>query len=288
MFDSKLEKFQQMDSTLTSGFLTAINMFAKQYDVDLGYIKIVKENDIYGTNLIATKIGEYLILCFVEPYLFHEVVKEKIGWIYEHILQNYEPQIRAGKIPHLTDEEKVYIADTLQDLYIKALVASNKEAIDQALGKFFLSHVGIYGISINSFDNSLLYFSGISEDSFKLYFNNMGRRSSIINDFEIIDSFISFPEYQPARVYVTNPGIKFQIQNIMTNLPEKTVSLYYYIIGDPNLDIKQIISDLTALLNPFFPLTKAEPALKAEKEEEKKVEKEEVKKIQKEEEKVKS
>jgi len=254
MFDPKLEKFQQMDSTLTSGFMTAITMFAKQYDVDLGYIKILKENDIYGTNLIATKIGEYLILCFVEPYLFHEVVKEKIGWIYENILQQYEPQIKAGKIPHLNDEEKVHIADILQDLYIKALVASNKEEIDKTLGKFFLNHIGIYGISINSFDNSILYFSGISEDSFKLYLNNMGRRSSVINDFEVIDSFISISGYQPARVYVTNPGIKFQIQNILTDLPEKKVSLYYYIIGDPNLDIKQVISDLKALLNPFFPM----------------------------------
>ena len=252
MFDPKLDKFQQMDSTLTSGFMTAINMFAKQYEVDLGYIKLLKEADIYGTNLIAIKMGEYLILCFVEPYLFHEIVKEKIGWIYERILQKYEPDIKMGKIPHLADEEKVYIADTLQDLYIKALVAANKEEIDQILGKFFLEHMGIYGISINSFDNSILYFSGISEESFKLYLNNMGRRSSIIAEHEIIDSYISIPEYQPARVYATNPGVKFQIENIATDLPEKTASLYYYIIGDPDLDIKEVISELTQLLNPFF------------------------------------
>jgi len=253
MFDPKLAKFQQMDSTLTSGFMTAINMFAKQYEVDLGYIKLLKETDIYGINLIAIKMGEYLILCFVEPYLFHEVVREKIGWIYERILQKYEPDIKAGKIPHITDEEKVYIADILQDLYIKALVAANKEEIDQILGKFFLKHMDLYGISINSFDNSILYFSGISEESFKLYLNNMGRRSSIIQDYEMIDSYISIPEYQPARVYAINPGVKFQVQNIMTNLPEKTVSLYYYIIGNPNLDIKPVISELTELLNPFFP-----------------------------------
>lgn len=267
MFDPKLEKFQQMDSTLTAGFMTALNMFAKQYDVDLGYIKILKENDIYGTNLIATKIGEYLILCFVEPYLYNEVVKEKIGWIYEHVLQNYEPQIKAGKIPHLTNEEKVYISDTLQDVYLKSLVASKKEEIDQALGKFFLNHMGIYGVSINSFDNSILYYSGISEDSFKLYFNNMGRRSSVINDFEIIDSYISIPEYQPARVYVTNPGIKFQIQTNITNLPEKMASLYYYIIGDPHLDIQQIIKHLTVLLNPFLSLNTVESVPKMQKEE---------------------
>ena len=252
MFDPKLDKFQQMDSTLTSGFMTAINLFAKQYEVDLGYIKLLKEADIYGINLIAIKMGEYLILCFVEPYLFNEIVKEKIGWIYEHVLRKYEPDIKVGKTPRLTDEEVVYIGDILQDLYIKALVAENKENIDQILGKFFLDHMGIYGISINSFDNSILYYSGISEDSFKLYLNNMGRRSSIIEEHEIIDSYISIPDYQPARVYATNPGIKFQIQNIVTNLPEKIASLYYYIIGDPALDIKLVISELKELLNPFF------------------------------------
>jgi hypothetical protein len=226
IFDPKLEKFQQIDSTLTAGFMTAINLFAKQYEVDIGYIKMLKNADIYGINLIAIKRGEYLILCFVEPFLFHEIVKEKIGWIYEGVLEKYEPDILAGRIPSLTDEEKVYISDILQDLYIKALVATNKDKIDQKLGKFFLAHTDVYGISINSFDNSILYYSGIAEDSFKLYLNNMGRRSSIIGEHEVIDSYISIPDYQPARVYATNPGIKFQIQNIMTNLPEKTVSLY--------------------------------------------------------------
>ncbi|HUX98499.1 MAG TPA: hypothetical protein VMV49_02980 [Candidatus Deferrimicrobium sp.] len=255
MFHSKLESFQMMDTSLTSGFITAMTMFAKQYNMSIGHIKLLKdvtEPDIYGVNMIAIKKGEYLILCFVEPYIYHEIVKEKIGWIYDRVLLQYEDDVRAGKVPTLTDEEKVYIEDILQDLYIRAIVAANKESIDSLLGAIFLKYLGIYGISINSFDNSILYFSGSAEETLKLFLNNLGRRSSIIMENEIIDSYVSLPDFHPVRVYVTNPGVKFEIQNILTNLPEKTVSLYYYIIVEPDLDIHSIVTELIEKLNPFF------------------------------------
>ena len=54
------------------------------------------------------------------------------------------------------------------------------------------------------------------------------------------------------RVYVMNPGLNFEIRNIMTNLPEKRVNLYYYVIADPNLDISPVVSELIGLLKPFF------------------------------------
>ncbi|MHA1650647.1 MAG: hypothetical protein ACTSYB_10680 [Candidatus Helarchaeota archaeon] len=253
MFDPKLIKFEQMDTSLTSGFITALTMFAKEYDMELGHIKFRQDvSDIYGVNMIIQKKGIYLILCFVEPYVYHEVVKEKIDWIYERILQKYEKTVANGQMIHLKDDEKVYIGDILQDLYIKAILTANKDQLDSKLGKFFLKHVGLYGVSINSFDNSILYFSGIAEETFKLYLNNMGRRSSIIEDFEVIDSYISIPEYQAMRVYAVNPGVKFEIQDIMTNLPDKTVSLYYYLIADPALEIQPVINELMELLNPIF------------------------------------
>lgn len=254
IFDPKLEKFQQIDMSLTSGFITAINMFTKQYGMKFGHIKLLQNDDIYGINLIATKLGEFLILCFVEPYLYHEIVREKISWIYERVLQKYERDVKAGKVPHLADEEKVYIADIMQDLYIRALIANKKEPIDDLLGQMTMKYVGVYGVSINSFDNSILYFSGVAEDTFKLFLNNLGRRSSVIKEFETIDSFVSIPEYQPIRVYALNPGVKFQIHNIMTNLPEKSVDLYYYILADPGLGINLFLSDLMDSLNPFFGL----------------------------------
>ncbi len=253
MFDPKLIKFEQMDTSLTSGFITALTMFAKEYDMELGHIKFRQDvSDIYGVNMIIQKKGIYLILCFVEPYVYHEVVKEKIEWIYERILQKYEKTVANGQMIQLKDSEKVYIGDILQDLYIKAILTANKDQLDSKLGKFFLEHVGLYGVSINSFDNSILYFSGIAEETFKLYLNNMGRRSSIIEDFEVIDSYISIPEYQAMRVYAVNPGVKFEIQDIMTNLPDKTVSLYYYLIADPALEIQPVINELMELLNPIF------------------------------------
>ncbi len=253
MFDPKLIKFEQMDTSLTSGFITALTMFAKEYDMELGHIKFRQDvSDIYGVNMIIQKKGIYLILCFVEPYVYHEVVKEKIEWIYERILQKYEKTVANGQMIQLKDSEKVYIGDILQDLYIKAILTANKDQLDSKLGKFFLKHVGLYGVSINSFDNSILYFSGIAEETFKLYLNNMGRRSSIIEDFEVIDSYISIPEYQAMRVYAVNPGVKFEIQDIMTNLPDKTVSLYYYLIADPALEIQPVINELMELLNPIF------------------------------------
>ncbi|MFX1299029.1 MAG: hypothetical protein ACFFD2_29745 [Promethearchaeota archaeon] len=259
MFDPKLEKFQQMDMSLTAGFITAINMFTKQYDMTLGHIKLHKnKEDVYGVNLIATKMGEYLILCFVDPFTYHEIVREKIGWIYSRVLQkgsNITPERLRFDFSHtanLTDEEKVWIADTLQDLYLKAMLAANKENIDSLLGKFFLKYVGIHGISINSFDNSILYFSGINEEIFRLVLNNIGRRSSIIKENETVDSYVSIPSYPPVRVYAVNSGIKFQIQDIMTNLPEKIVSLYYYLIVDPDLNVRPIIVDLIEILDPFF------------------------------------
>ncbi len=253
MFDPKLEKFQQVDMTLTTGFITAINMFTKQYEMNFGHIKLHQTTrDLYGLNMIATKKGEYLILCFVEPYIYHEIIREKIGWIYDRVLKKYESSIKSGTNP-LTDEDKVYIGDIMQDLYFKAMIAANKESIDSQLGRLFLKHAGgIYGISINSFDNSILYFSGMFEETFKLFLNNMGRRSSIIQEHQTIDSYISLPDYQPIRVYAVNPGVKFEIQNIMTNLPERTVDLYYYLVANPSFDVGPIISELISLLNPFF------------------------------------
>ncbi len=253
MFDQKLKSFQQIDTSLTSGFITALTLFAKEYEMLIGHVKFRQnEADIYGINMIVINQGVYLFLIFVEPFTYHEVVKEKIEWIYTRVLKNYEEEVKAGKIPRLSDEEKVYISDILQDFYIKSLIAENKDTIDAILGGLCLKYVGIYGISINSFDNSILYFSGISEETFKLFLNNMGRRSTIIGDYETIDSYISIPEYQAMRVYATNPGIKFEIHNVMTNLPEKSVSLYYYIIADPNLDITPVITELNENLTPIF------------------------------------
>lgn len=253
MFDPTLAKFEQIDTSLTSGFITAINMFTKQYEMTFGHIKLHQDTkDIYGVNMIATKMGQFLILCFVEPYIYHDVVREKIGWIYDRILKHYEPDIQAGKVPALTDEEKVWIADTLQDLYLKAMIAANKETISNLLGKLFMKYVGVYGFSINSFDNSILYFSGIAEETFKLLLNNLGRRSAVISEFEAVDSYISVPDYQAMRVYAVNSGVKFEIQDIMTNLPEKTVSFYYYIIVDPSLDVWPVINEVFEILNPFF------------------------------------
>ncbi|MHA1357449.1 MAG: hypothetical protein ACTSQI_21120 [Candidatus Helarchaeota archaeon] len=259
MFDQKLVKFQQMDTSLTAGFITAMTSFAGEYDLEIGHVKFRQKNVTdeydYGVNLISMKKGIYLILCFVEPFVYHEVVKEKIEWIYDRILKVYEEKVKNKQINVLSDEEKVYIADILQDLYIKALIAENKQAIDTLLGKLFMKYVGVYGISINSFDNSLLYTSGIAEDTFKLFLNNMGRRSSIIAEYDVIDSYISIPDYQAMRVYAMNPGSHIEIKNIMTNLPEKTVTLYYYLVADPNLDIRPIVSELIELLRPFFSST---------------------------------
>lgn len=252
MFDKKLEKFQQVDMTLTAGFMTAINMFTKQYEMDFGHIKLRQgAKDVYGVNLIATKKGEYLILCFVEPFVYHEVVREKLGWIYDRVLRKYESALKTGKNP-LTDEDKVYIGDIMQDLYFKAIIAANKDSLDLQLGKFFLKFPGIYGFSINSYDNSILYFSGMFEDTFKLFLNNLGRRSSILQENETIDSYVSIPDYQPIRVYAVNPGVKFEIQNVMTNLPERTVELYYYLIVNPGLNVARVIPELIELLDPVF------------------------------------
>jgi hypothetical protein len=253
---NKLAKFQQMDTSLTSGFITAMTSFAREYDLELGHVKFRQQNVTddfdYGINMISMKKGVFLILCFVEPFVYHEVVKEKIEWIYERILKGYEEQVVNKLVSDLHDEEKVFIADILQDLYIRAMIAENKESIDSLLGQLFMKYVGIYGISINSFDNSLLYTSGIAEDTFKLFLNNMGRRSSIIGEYEVIDSYISIPDYQAMRVYAMNPGLNFEIRNIMTNLPEKTVTLYYYVVADPNLNINPVVSELIKLLKPFF------------------------------------
>ena len=163
--------------------------------------------------------------------------------------------VKKGKVPALEDEEKVWIGDILQDLYFKALIAANKGTIDSLLGNLFMKYVGIYGVSINSFDNSILYFSGIAEETFKLFLNNLGRRSSIIKEYETIDSYISIPDYQAMRVYAINSGLKFQIQDAITNLPERTVSFYYYLIADPALEIQPVINELIELLSPFFTRT---------------------------------
>lgn len=253
MFDPKLAMFQEMDTSLTAGFITALMSFAGEYGVELGHIKFRQsESDIYGLNMIIIKAGIFTVICFVESFIYHEVVKEKIGWIYERVLRKYEDPVSKGRVEKLTDEEKVYIADILQDLYIKALIAANKSMLDADIGQLCLKHLGVYGISVNSFDNSILYFSGIAEETFKLFLNNMGRRSSIIEDYKTVDSYISLQDYQTMRVYAFNPGIKFQIQDILTHATQKSVSLYYYVIADPGLDVRPVIAGLAEILNPIF------------------------------------
>ena len=94
-WSEKLNAFRQSSPILMAGFLAALASFANNYRQDISYIRFKHMDypDPYGIDGIYSFIGEYMVLCFTDPYQIHEMVDFKIKWIYSKVLSPYEGQI---------------------------------------------------------------------------------------------------------------------------------------------------------------------------------------------------
>lgn len=255
-WSDKLKSFKEGSPILICGFLAALSSFAKTYRQNISYIRLnpVDFNDPYGIDAVYSFIGEYMVLCFTDPYQFHRAVDLKIQWIYSKILAKYEQMIRTGRVPILNDEEHKFIETILLDSTAADIVARKREqlrvAIDYIKEEEFPGD--IYGCLVTSFDNSILFYYGMDRLEIEAYLNSIGSKGALLQDGEILHNYVSFPGIDPRLVVMTNPGVKIQVTDIIDEIGEGAVPLYYYLITDAGSSIGPIVESLIQKFNAIL------------------------------------
>jgi hypothetical protein len=237
---------------LICGFLSALSSFAKSYRQNIDYIRLnpVDFNDPYGIDGVYSFIGEYMVLCFTDPYQFHKMVNLKIQWIYSKVLIKYEQMIRTGRVPTLTEEEHLFIEKILMDNVPLEIITRKKEQLRVAVDYIKETEFpgDIYGCAITSFDNTILFTHGMERIEVETYLNGVGTKEAL-HDGEILHNYVAFPGLEPRLVVMTNPGVKIQIADIIEEPGEGSVPLYYYLITDANCSIGPIVESLMQKFN---------------------------------------
>lgn len=254
-WSEKLAAFREGEGTpiLICGFLSALSSFAKSYRQKISYIRLnpVDFNDPYGIDGVYSFIGEYMVLCFTDPFQFHKMVDLKIQWIYSKVLTKYEQMIKTGRVPTLTEEEHLFIEKVLMDSVAADIISRKKEqlrvAVDYIKEKEFPGD--IYGCAITSFDNSILFNHVMERIEIEAYLNSIGSKGSSLQDSEILHNYVTFPGLEPRLVVMTNPGVKIPIADIIEEPGEGAVPLYYYLITDANCSIGPIVESLVQKFN---------------------------------------
>ncbi|MHA1253313.1 MAG: hypothetical protein ACTSRP_25255 [Candidatus Helarchaeota archaeon] len=253
-WSDKIDILKKVDTELITGFFSAIFSFTESFHKRLGYIRLLETPmEIYGVDAICVEFGIYLFLCFVDSYQYHELVKYKINWIYEIVLKKYEDEISKGKVVKLTSEEIKLIEDILKDQSQKSVINSLKNQLNLSIDELISlgTDTQIYGISINSFDNTILYSFGIEFSSLELFINNLGQKGSLINEHEILYSYVSIPDFIPVLVVTVNPSIKYPIYDTINNKVIDTLPVYFNLIIDVKSEVRRTV-ELT--LNKLIPL----------------------------------
>ncbi|MFX1299081.1 MAG: hypothetical protein ACFFD2_30005 [Promethearchaeota archaeon] len=254
-WSGKLRAFHEGNPILISGFLAALNSFAHNYHQDIGYIRFHPTDfpdDPYGIDGIYTFIGEFMILCFTDPYQFHRQVHNKMQWIYSKVLFQYEDMIRVGKVPDLTDQEQRFIYDILMDSYAYEYIFAKREQLTIDAEKIMVEEYpeDIFGCCITSFDNTILFQHGMTRDEIETYLNNIGSKGADLQDGEILHNYVPLPGLEPRLVVMSNPGVKLQISDILEDIAgEGAVPFYYYLITDANCTIGPIVESLFTKFN---------------------------------------
>lgn len=257
-WSDKLSGFREGSPILISGFLSAVSSFANNFKQNIDFIRLhpMDVADPFGVDAVYSFIGTYMILCFVDPFQFHEIVKFKIDWIYNKILFRYEEMIRIGKVPQLEDPELNYINDILQDNVVWDKIYRKKEELDSACERLIDEEFpdDVYGVFITSFDNSILYSFGIDREEVEIYINNIGSRGHGLEDGEVLHNYVSLPGMEPRLMIMTNPGLKILISEILgdNSHGDGGVPFYYYLITDANCAIGPIVESLTVKLNTIL------------------------------------
>lgn len=255
-WSEKLRSFKEGNPILICGFLAALSSFANSYRQNISYIRLnpVDFNDPYGIDAMYTFIGEYMILCFTDPYQFHRAVDVKIQWIYSKVLSKYEEMIRTGRVPILEEEEHEFIEKVLMDNVASEIIHSKQEQLRVAINYIKEKEFpgDIYGCVITSFDNSILFYNGMERLEIEAYLNNVGSKGAMLQDGEILHNYVNFAGIDPRLVVMTNPGVKIQIDDIIGEIGEGAVPFYYYLITDAGCSIGPIVESLIQKFNAIL------------------------------------
>ncbi|MBD3230767.1 MAG: hypothetical protein GF329_21490 [Candidatus Lokiarchaeota archaeon] len=249
-WSDKIEKLKTIDTGLITGFFSAIFSFTDSFHKKLGYIRLLDSPmEIYGVDTVCLEVENYLFLCFVDSYQFHELVKYKLKWIYNIILKDLNTL--NGAVYKLSPEQEVLIEDILRDHHLKHSILNVKGNLNVKIDELIIEN-SIFGISINSFDNSILYSNGIEYSSFELFLNNLGQKGSLIGDEEILYTYVSVPDFLPVLVVLINPVIKFPISDIIQEMAQGELPIYFCLIVDVNANVHEIVDKVLAKLNPLL------------------------------------
>ena len=249
----KIQALNEGNELLISGFMSAISQFASTFKQEIGYIRFlpIEYFEDIGVDSILVEIGDFLAITFVDPYQFHDMVKIKLNWIYNNVLLKYKKTVSIGKTVKLDRIENEFCWNILRDKQARDIIDKKRKVLIDAMDTFMNYNPDIRGVSINSFDNSILFNYGIERSHLEKLLYYMGRGISKVGEYEILHKPI-IEENDSLLVCLTNPAISIEISDIIGDLTEGSVPLYYYIITDPDCSIGPVIGSLIDTLNPLI------------------------------------
>ncbi|MHA1266214.1 MAG: hypothetical protein ACTSRS_13360 [Candidatus Helarchaeota archaeon] len=255
-----LSSFNQMDSMLTAGFMSAITAFANSFEQNIDFIQFSPKKlpESNGISAVLKQIDEIIMICFTEPYLFLDKVTLKLTWIYEFLIEKKLSMLQQGNVFSLSEEEEMFMEDILFDKAARILIEEKKDQIIEVfdeIGKYFY-HDEIQGFSINSFDNSIIFTYLIDEQLLSNYLCNMGKGGRV-KEWEIQYKPVWLGN-NPVLVSYTNSAVKISVSKIVglesdqPSSSDSEVPLYYYIITDVDCSIGPIIEKINTSLHPIL------------------------------------
>lgn len=250
----KIQNLEEGDELLISGFMSAISQFAKSFKQEIGYIRFLPLEFAgdRGVDSILVDLGKFLAIVFVDPFQFHEIIKVKLEWIYHRMLEKYDKHLNFGRTIKLDPSEELFIKNILQDTRAKRIIDNNKSELMEAIDTFMTYNPDIKGISINSFDNTILFNYGIERKKLERLLYYMGRGISKVSEYEILHKPV-VENGESMLICITNPAISIGMKDILGEISEiNDVPLYYYIITDINCTIGPVIGSLIDTLNPLI------------------------------------
>ncbi len=260
----KLSSYQETDSMLTAGFMSAITSFADSFDQNIDFIQLSpkKDPDSNGISAVLNYFSEVMMICFAEPYLFLDKVNLKLKWIYENLIAGKLANLPAGNVFTLTPEEEMYVEDILFDKVARLLIEERKDQIITALEDIekYFTQDDIQGFSINSFDNSIIFNYHLKEKELENLLCNMGKGGRV-KDWELQYKPV-WIEKHPFLISYTNSAVKIPVSSILKKDDDESqgenqlyygeVPLYYYIITDTDCSIGPIMEKINTTLHPIF------------------------------------
>ena len=169
---------------LNAGLVSALFKFARAMSKNISILEF-NSDELINYEKDETKfLGDVLITCQTESYLFHKSVYDKIKLIYDSLISYKIPLESAIEILPV-QEEKIY--NILTDFEAKTRVSEHKTQLKR-LGNDFLKEMKNYGlrdVCITSFDLSPIMI--------------LGKKYSFDDIHEILRNIGNVPEIPPLN-----------------------------------------------------------------------------------------